>query len=270
MTPLIRSALAVALLVLPSLSPAQTLLGRSDSVYTWRGALWAGSLLTIRNFNGPVDVRPSDGATAEVRAEKRTSRGGGSISDVAFEVKTGSSGDVTICATFRDNNPCDDRRYRDSDDDYGRRRYVTVAMTILLPRGAQLKVSTGNGAVSIERAAGDVSAATGNGRVRVEGTGGTVRVTTGNGDVDDVTMTELRANEDMSFSTGSGGVRVTLPAGYNGELDATTGNGELRSDFELKVQGRLNPRHIRATIGEGGSRLRLTTGNGRLEVRKGT
>jgi DUF4097 and DUF4098 domain-containing protein YvlB len=305
MTPLIRSALAVALLVLPSLSPAQTLLGRSDSVYTWRGALWAGSLLTIRNFNGPVDVRPSDGATAEVRAEKRTSRGGGSISDVAFEVKTGSSGDVTICATFRDNNPCDDRRYRDSDDDYGRRRYVTVAMTILLPRGAQLKVSTGNGAVSIERAAGDVSAATGNGRVRVEGTGGTVRETTGNGDVDvkgakasvrvstgnghvnvtttdgpveartgngdiDVTMTELRANEDMSFSTGSGGVRVTLPAGYNGELDATTGNGELRSDFELKVQGRLNPRHIRATIGEGGSRLRLTTGNGRLEVRKGT
>jgi hypothetical protein len=305
MIPPLRSAVALALLVLPSVSPAQTLVGRSDSVYVWRGALGAGSLLTIRNFSGPVDVRSSDGATAEVRAEKRPSRGGGSVSDVAFEVQAGGGGDVTICATFRDNNPCDERGYRDNDDDYGRRRYVTVAMTVLLPRGAQLKVSTGNGAISIERVAGDVSATTGNGRVRVDGTEGTVRVATGNGDVDvkgarasvrvstgnghvnvttadgpvearsgngdiDITMTELRAKDDMTFSTGSGGVRVTLPAGYNGELDATTGNGELRSDFELKVQGRLNPRHIRATIGDGGPRLRLTTGNGRLEVRKGS
>jgi hypothetical protein len=65
-------------------------------------------------------------------------------------------------------------------------------------------------------------------------------------------------------------LRVTLPAGYNGELDATTGNGDVRSDFDLKIEGRMNPRHIRATIGTGGPRLRLTTGNGGLEVRKGS
>ena len=94
---------------------------------------------------------------------------------------------------------------------------------------------------------------------------GPVEVRTGNGDID-VSMTQLKARDDMTFSTGSGAVRVTLPAGYNGELDASTGNGELRTDFDLKIQGRMNPRHIRATIGEGGPRLRLTTGNGRLEV----
>lgn len=306
MTPLFRTVLAAAaLVVLPALSSAQSLVGRSDSIYTWRGTLRAGSLLTIRNYNGPIDVRPSESANVELRAEKRTSRGGGSISDVAFDVQTGreNSGDITICATFRDNNPCDDRPYRDGED--GWRRNVTVSMTVLIPHGARLKVATGNGAVSIDRVGGDVTAKTGNGRVLIQGTEGTVQVSTGNGDVDvkgakasvrvstgngrvnvtttdgpveartgngdiDVSMTQLRAKEDMSFSTGSGGVRVTLPAGYSGELEATTGNGELRSDFALKIQGRVNPRRIRATIGDGGPKLRLTTGNGRLEIRKGS
>ncbi|MEP6729472.1 MAG: DUF4097 family beta strand repeat-containing protein [bacterium] len=299
-------ALASAVVALPALASAQTLVGRNDSVYTWRGALPSRALLTIKNFNGPIDVRPSDGTQAEMRAEKRTERGGGSIQDVAFEVQTASNGDVTICSTYRGNNPCDDdRSHHYDDDDRGWRRSVTVAITVLMPKGAALRLVTGNGAVSVERVGGDVQASTGNGRVHIDGTEGSVRVATGNGDVDvrgaksavristgngrvsvttsegpvearsgngdiDVTMAQLKARDDMSFSTGSGGVRVTLPAGYNGELDASTGNGEIRSDFDLKIEGRMNPRRVRATIGDGGPRLRMTTGNGRLELRKGS
>ena len=298
------AALTCAIAALPATALAQTLVGSSDSIYTWRGPLPSRALLTVKNYNGPIDVRPATGTQAEMRAEKRTSRGGGDIRDVAFEIQTASNGDVTICAVYRDNNPCDDNS-RHSDDDRGWRRYVTVGITVLVPRGAQVRVATGNGAISVERVGGDVQASSGNGRVNVDGTDGGVRVSTGNGDVSvvgakgpvrvstgngrvnvttsdgpveartgngdiDVSMTQLKANDDMTFSTGSGGVRVTLPSGYNGELDATTGNGELRSDFDLKIQGRMNPRHVRATIGDGGPRLRLTTGNGRLEVRKGT
>lgn len=295
-------ALTAALAALPALSSAQTLLGRADSIYTWRGELRARALLTIRNFNGPIDVRPSSGSTVEVRAEKRP-RNGGDIHDVGFEVETSGNGDVSICSEYRGRNTCDEGRHGGGDD-WDDRRSVSVAITVLVPRGAQLKVATGNGAVSVERVGGDVQASTGNGRVRVDGTDGPVRVSTGNGDVDirgakasvrvntgngsvnvstsegpvearsgngtiDVTMSSLKASENMSFSTGSGDVRITLPASYNGELDATTGNGEIRSDFELRMQGRLNPHHIRAAIGSGGPTLRLTTGNGRLEVRKG-
>jgi DUF4097 and DUF4098 domain-containing protein YvlB len=103
--------------------------------------------------------------------------------------------------------------------------------------------------------------------VNVVTAAGPVDARSGNGDID-VQMSAVQANEDMGFHTGSGAVRVTLPASFNGELEATTGNGELRSDFDLKMKGRITPRHIRATIGEGGALLRLTTGNGRLEVRK--
>jgi DUF4097 and DUF4098 domain-containing protein YvlB len=235
----------------------------------------------------------------QIRAEKRARYG--NLTDVAFDVGTSSGGDVTICSTFRGNDPCDEER-RGYDDDDGRRG-VTVAMTVLVPRGAQVRVGTGNGAVRVEQVGGEVSASTGNGRVSVLNTDGAVRVSTGNGDVEvrevkgavrvstgngrvtvttaqgpvearsgngdiDVRMTAVRASEDMTFSTGSGDVRVTLPSNYNGELEATTGNGSISSDFDLKVEGRMSPRRVHATIGSGGARLRLATGNGGLEVRK--
>lgn len=177
-----RSVLSLGLLLAPVAAGAQSLVGRGDSVYTWRGALPARATLALRNFSGPIDVRPSNGTTAELRAEKRSSRDGGRVEDVAFEVRQERNGDVTICSIFLDQSPCDvGSNRRGGNDAY--RRSVSVAMTLLVPTGAHIRVSTGNGAVLIEKVSGDVEAGTGNGRVVVRGTAGSVRVSTGNGDV---------------------------------------------------------------------------------------
>jgi DUF4097 and DUF4098 domain-containing protein YvlB len=130
-----------------------------------------------------------------------------------------------------------------------------------------VRVSTGNGDVHVRDVKGAVRVSTGNGRVNVSTAQGPVEARSGNGDID-VRMTAVRPSEDMTFSTGSGDVRVTLPADYSGELDASTGNGTISSDFDLKLEGRMSPRRVRATIGSGGARLRLATGNGGLELRK--
>jgi hypothetical protein len=298
-----RSTLPTLLLAL-SVSGATSavanaqLVGRNETVYTWRGTIPAGGQFTVRNFNGPIDVRPSTGNTVELRAEKRP-KGGADITDVGFEVQKSSNGDVSICSTQNEDS-CDGDRHSDN----GWRRQVTVTMTVLIPRNLRLKLATGNGAVSVEGAGSEVQASTGNGRVHIGETQGMVRVSTGNGDVDvrnakasvnvstgngnvdvvtvegpvevssgngdiDVRMSALRAKEDMAFHTGSGDVKLTLPANYNGELDASTGNGTIRSEFDLKIKGQLSPRHVRATIGEGGPMLRMSTGNGEFEIRKG-
>jgi len=297
--------LSAACLILgasPVLAGAQAPVGRDEAVYTWRGSIPANGSFVLKNFNGPIDVRAASGSTVELRAEKITSRGG-NIRDVAFVVRTSSSGDVTICSTTdTEDDDCDGNRRHHDDRGWG--RDIKVAMTVLVPRNVRLRVATGNGAVTVEKAGNEVDASTGNGRVRVDGTEGrvhvstgnggvevrdakgSVRVSTGNGDVDvttaegpvevssgngniDVRMSALRAKEDMHFSTGSGSVRLTLPASFNGELDATTGNGTINTDFDLKLKGRLDPRHIRATIGDGGPMLRMSTGNGRFDIRKG-
>src|SRR5690349_15214013 len=116
--------------------------------------------------------------------------------------------------------------------------------------------ATGNGDLEVESARGPVRASTGNGRIFVSTAAGPVSATTGNGDID-VRMQSLSTDADMDFRSGSGAVRVTLPADFNGDVDASTGNGELRTDFAIKLIGRLDPQHMRGTIGNGGRTIRL-------------
>jgi DUF4097 and DUF4098 domain-containing protein YvlB len=138
----------------------------------------------------------------------------------------------------------------------------------ILMTAGRVDVSTGNGELEIDGATGPVNATTGNGRVYVNTSTGPVTARTGNGEID-VRMKTLTGNSDMTFSTGNGAVRVSLPSSFAGEVDASTGHGDFSSDFEIRVLGRLNPRHIRGMIGEGGTRrIRMNTGNGRLELRK--
>jgi len=94
-----------------------------------------------------------------------------------------------------------------------------------------------------------------------------VSVTTGSGDVD-VRVQTTGGSGDVIVTTGNGLIRAALPSDFGGEIDAQSGNGSLRSDFEITILGRLEPQHVRGTIGRGTSVVRLLTGNGRIELRK--
>jgi DUF4097 and DUF4098 domain-containing protein YvlB len=74
--------------------------------------------------------------------------------------------------------------------------------------------------------------------------------------------------DDMELSSGNGTITVTVPADFAGELDATTGSGKFYSDFPLTIRGRIDPRRVRATIGKGGRRIRMSSGNGDVELKK--
>ena len=296
--------LALVALALPVLSGAQTISGRRDSVFTWQGALRSHAVLHVRNFNGPIELRASSGPNVELRAVKRRTKGDGALDDVGFDIRMAASGDVSICSTWRDRDPCDDARRDHWDDDNGHRNEISVAMTVLVPRGAGVQVVTGNGAISVEQLGGAIDATTGNGRVRVTGTDGVVRVRTGNGDVEvrdaraavhvstgngqidvttsagpvdassgngdiDVRISAGEPRAPMSFSTGHGSVRIALPASFNGELDASTGNGTVRNAFGgMPDDASRNHRRVRATIGSGGPLVRASTGSGSVEIRK--
>ena len=275
---------------------AQRYQGRDESTFTYSRRLSSGSLVTIRSLNGPITVTSSSGNELEVRAEKRTRSARDDMRDMAFEVDESGDG-VKICTVYRDESVCDDG------SNFNNVR-MSVAFTVALPRGARLRAGTGNGEISVEATGGDIDVGTGNGRVRVVGTSGTVRASTGNGEVTvdgargpvrastgngrvfvstgagpvsastgngdiDVRMESLSANDDMTFSSGSGDIRLTLPEDFNGEIDAGTGNGTLRSDFQIQLSGRFNPQHMRGTIGRGGRTIKLRSGNGALELRKG-
>ena len=74
--------------------------------------------------------------------------------------------------------------------------------------------------------------------------------------------------EDMALSSGNGTITVTVPPNFAGEIDAATGSGKFYSDFEMTLRGRIDPQHVRGTIGRGGRRLTMRSGNGDVEIRK--
>lgn len=288
-----RKLLMVAALV-PTIVGAQE--RSTDDLFTWSGRVTSGGSFSIRHFNGPIDVREGTGDRVEFRAERRSRRS----AEVSFEVENRSDGPV-MCSVWRGRSACDNGRSRGWDWDEGP---PSTRVTVVLPKGVKLYANTGNGDVTVDKASNDVEVRTGNGDVRLLLTAGRVDVSTGNGELEvdgatgpvnantgngrvtvytstgpvtvrtgngeiDVRMKTLTGNSDMTFSSGNGAVRVTLPSTFAGEIDASTGHGDFSSDFEIKVLGRLNPRHIRGTIGEGGSRrIRMSTGNGRLELRR--
>lgn len=289
--------LALPVFVAPlAAADAQQIVGRDQEVFTWTGAAASGSWFRMVIPQGDVTVSQATGNQVEVRAEKVR----GATNDIGFVVER-SGNDVLICAVYDDDDECTQRGVRTSRRWRGSSPRLEV--TIRIPAGVRVQAQTGNGDVEVTNAgadaiassgngevevngvAGELTAASGNGRVTVENARGPVRASSGNGDITVrtavgpvtassgngdlyVTMDTLRGTEDMEFTTGNGRIVLTIPANFSGEIDASTGNGSVVTDFPIQVTGRISRTRVRGTIGEGGRRVRLVSGNGSIELRR--
>jgi hypothetical protein len=295
----LASPFVMVAVVLASPLAAQQLQGREGTRFTWSERVAPGQWLRVYGTNGRIEVVEGTGDAVDLIGEKILRRG--RPEDIGFEVRRASDG-VTICAIIDEDTECDDDgiRHRGRNNNDNRR----VNFTVRLPKGvkvaaqsgngdvrvegvsAEVRAASGNGDVAVSTSGGPVSASSGNGDVRVGRAGGPVRASSGNGRVSvvtgrgpvnassgngdvDVTMDAIAdVADDMEFSSGNGSVRVTVPADFAGELVATTGSGKFFSDFPLTLRGRIDPQHVRATIGRGGRRITLSSGNGDVELKK--
>ena len=293
--------LVLATVLAPPLAAQQGLLGREGTRFSWSERVPAGQWLRIYGINGRIEVTEGTGDVAEVIGEKVVRRG--QPEDIAFEVRRSSDG-ITLCAILDDEVDCNDDgvRYRGRwRNDRNERR---VDFTVRVPRGVKVAAQSGNGVVRVDGVSAEVRAASGNGDVSVSTSGGPVAASSGNGDVRvnrasgpvrassgngrvivattrgpvsassgngnvDITMDAIAdVSDDMEFSSGNGRVTVTVPSNFEGELVATTGSGKFYTDFPLTIRGRIDPRRVRATIGRGGRRITISSGNGDVELRK--
>jgi hypothetical protein len=294
--------LTAGALVLPAVLEGQVRRG-DDSVFTWTGRMATGSTLSVRTHKGRISVRPATGDLVEVRGERHGRWSRGRVEPVEFHMLRDGA-DIVVCAIPEDAD-CDlegiRHRHRGSNASE-----ESADFTISLPRGVRLVVGTGNGNLDVTAVGSDVNAASGNGDVEIRGTSGSVRASTGNGRVTvqdargpvkastgngrvivrtsagpvqatsgngdiDVSMGRLASEDNMTFTTGNGRISLTLPPDFAGEIEASQPHGEIRSDFPITVSsGRIGSGRLRGTIGSGGvRRIRLSTGNGQIELRRG-
>jgi hypothetical protein len=286
-----RLSAVFAMLLLASATGAQ-----ETPVFT--GQIPGGAWLRIRNYKGDIRVTEASGSTATVIARRRYDRRGDG--ETRFEVKRDGQ-NVTICAITERTRRCDEDGY---DSRGGEERTVGRSdITVSLPRGVRLLASTGNGEVDVRNAGADVRASSGNGEVNVSGARGRVSASSGNGDVSvdraegevevssgngevrvttakgpvsastgngaiDVSMASLAGDGDMEFTTGNGSITVAFPSNLSATIDANGGLRNFETDFPINMGRGWTGNRVSGTIGSGARRIRLSTGNGRIALRK--
>jgi hypothetical protein len=264
-----RTLLALTGLAMATIAATLPAQERSRDTFNWNGQIPAGRWITVRNLNGEIRVEPSTSNRVEVTAIKSWRRG--DPADVRIEVKKYGPGDqdVLLCALWSDDAYCDEDGYRHRGSGRNRRdNDVSVEFRIRVPPGVKIGANSVNGSVTVEGATSEVRVGTVNGSVEATSTGGPVEASTVNGSVF-ARMGRLTGSEDLSYSSVNGSIQVEFDGELtNADLEMSTVNGRFETNFPLTLQGRVNPRHLRTRLGNGGRRIKLTTVNGNVELRR--
>jgi hypothetical protein len=159
-------------------------------------------------------------------------------------------------------------------------------LSIQVPVDTSLRLRSVNGGnIGVEGVSGDLDIDNTNGNVTVSHVSGSVVAHALNGRLI-VSLDRVTPNKAMSFSSLNGNVDVTLPADVKANVRMKTDNGEIYSDFDVKldtsahqpiVEGNKSgggPHRLRfdkgvyGTINGGGPEMTFTTFNGTIFIRK--
>ena len=144
-------------------------------------------------------------------------------------------------------------------------------------RGSRLKgdlfVRSGDGAIRMDRTEGKLDLETEDGGVVVEARLTALRVRTADGSIRLEIQPDSAMGEDWDVQTNDGSVTLTLPSGFNGELDAQSADGavnashaDLSNETRAGENRRERRRALKATLGSGGRTLRVRTGDGSIRI----
>ncbi len=111
-----------------------------------------------------------------------------------------------------------------------------VKLTIKVPYKTSLKLKAlDDGFIKVEKVEGDLEVSHHDGPVTLNNVSGTVVAHSYDGDVT-VSFERVNLDKPMSFTTFDGDIDVTFPGNAKFNLKMKTQEGEIYSDFELKMQ----------------------------------
>jgi Toastrack DUF4097 len=249
----------------------------------------------LKTFDGSIEVTAWDKPEVAVTIERRADT---QADAEELKVTAEQNGSRVIVHALKPER-------RDSGVQVGFHYGRSVRFVVNVPRTTDLNATSGDGSISVSGVSGrvearsgdgsvttsdikgDVALDTGDGSITAENVSGNVKVNTGDGSVTikgqpqglvahtgdgslnlDVTSGGGSPAGDWELTTGDGGIHVTLPANFNAQLDAHTGDGGIdANDFGLRPSGEER-NDLRGAIGTGGPTLRLRTGDGGITLSK--
>jgi DUF4097 and DUF4098 domain-containing protein YvlB len=218
--------------------------------------LAAGGRIELDNINGAVHISAWDQNEVKIDAVKYAGTKE-RLDEAKIEVETGN-GYVSIRTKYPNHDNTFDGGWNDP---------AGVEYTLMVPRAAYLDgIKLINGPLDIHGVTGEVRASCINGRLTADGLQGRVRLETINGRME--ARFEHVTNSPVELSSVNGSLELILPSDAKAEVEASTVSGGIEDDFGLHVRRhRFVGENLRGELGGGGTRIRLSNVNGRIDIR---
>ncbi len=180
-----------------------------------------------------------------------------------------------------------------------------VRFVVQVPQGSRYqfdKISTASGNVSISGVAGEVKANSASGDVKIDQVEGNVQANTASGDMEitqvngsvqvnaasgdikvlkvagmvsartasgdvEVELTRIEGTGELKFASASGDVTVKAPAQLDAQVEMTTANGSIKTDFPLTVEDlQSHGKKAQGQIGSGAVQMKISTASGDIRL----
>ncbi len=159
-------------------------------------------------------------------------------------------------------------------------------LTVEVPSNSSMKLTTINdGDIEVSNVKGDVEISNTNGSISLSGVNGSAVLDALNGNIT-VIFAGVTPDKSMSFSSLNGTIDVTFPANLKARMKMKTEQGEIYSDFDIKMEtspakvednsrGRRGKYRVSldkmmtGTVNGGGPEMQFKNLNGDIYIRKG-
>jgi hypothetical protein len=131
-----------------------------------------------------------------------------------------------------------------------------------------IRLRTGDGSIEAHNLDGTVEADSGDGHIRIAGRFDGLNVKTGDGSVDTRVQPGSKMASSWTIRTGDGSVDLVLPADFQTNIDASTGDGHISLGIPVTVEGTFSNSQIRGKMNGGGQPLTIHTGDGSIRLSK--
>lgn len=219
------------------------------------GPFSATGVVSLRNVNGEIVVETWDKNEISIEGEK-SARTEEELKAIELTIDLSSTrADIKVHLPKHPNSWNNNVR-------------AAVRFKLKVPATVALdEIKVVNASVKIEDVRGSVAVESVNGQIRARDLGSDARLRTVNGQVR-ASFVSLAADQQLSFRTVNGSVRVALPDDAGFQLKSSVVNGHVDCDFPLQIKGCVTGKRISGTAGDGRASIDASSVNGSIHFEK--
>lgn len=242
----------------------------SPDAFRWEAELEPGTTIHLRTGSGRIDVIPGSSRFARVAGATHWV---GRNDPIRFAWKHDGN-EVYLCALRSTRGDCDagSSSFRDDHSwldifSLFKRRSTDAAASfhVELPTAVKVDARTMNGSISLAGVTGGIEARTVNGSINISHVAGPIEAKATNGTIE-ATVDSLGEDDPVVLEGVNGSMTAVLPADLEADVQLSTVNGGIRSDFAVTTEGELSKHRLRGQIGRSSREVVLKTVNGNVSL----